>query len=204
MPKDKSASYARIIPAAKKEFLKKGFEKASIRSIAAEADITSAGLYRHFKDKEAMFAALVEPLLKKFSELFELLKTKDYELLEQNNLDVMWSESAELAILLDMIYQNFDEFKLLICRSEGTKYANFVHKFVSIEQKETLAFLEAAREKGFPVKDIKPEELHLLLSAYYAAVFEIVIHDFSREDAEHYLQTLQTFYNPGWRAVLGI
>lgn len=63
MPKDKTQTYERIMTAAKAEFLEKGYEKASIRTIAAAAGITSAALYRHFADKEAMFAALVQPTL---------------------------------------------------------------------------------------------------------------------------------------------
>ena len=63
MPKDKTETHERIIPAAMKIFLEKGFEKATMREIAEEAGITAAGLYRHFVDKEAMFAALVEPVL---------------------------------------------------------------------------------------------------------------------------------------------
>lgn len=144
MPKDKSASHARIVPAARKEFLEKGFEKASMRSIAQAAGITSAGLYRHF-----------------------------------------------------------DEFKLLLCCSSGTRYENFVHDFVTAEQEKTEAFLRAVRETGAAVKEIDSRELHLLLSAYTSAFFEVIIHDFTREEAEHYLATFQQFFYPGWRAVLG-
>ena len=53
MPKDKTETHERIIPAAMKIFLEKGFEKATMREIAEEAGITAAGLYRHFVDKEA-------------------------------------------------------------------------------------------------------------------------------------------------------
>jgi AcrR family transcriptional regulator len=204
MPRDKSASHERIIPAARKEFLKMGFEKASIRTIAAAAGMTSAGLYRHFADKEAMFAALVEPVLTEFRGLFDVFKARDYELLEQGALDAMWEAGADLAAFLDLIYRHFDDFKLLICCSKGTRYEYFVHDYVMIEQKETLAYLEEARRRGVPVKDIRPEELHLLLSAYAAAIFEVVVHDFTREEAQHYLVTLQAFFYPGWRAVLGL
>lgn len=76
VPKDKSASHARIVPAARKEFLEKGFEKASMRSIAQAAGITSAGLYRHFADKEAMFAALVEPLLDELQALYQAMEQR--------------------------------------------------------------------------------------------------------------------------------
>ena len=204
MPRDKSASHERIIPAATKEFLEKGFEKASIRAIAAAAGMTSAGLYRHFADKEAMFASLVEPLLMEFRGLFDVLKARDYELLEQRTLDAMWEKGTDLAAFLDLIYRHFDAAKLLVCCSEGTRYEHFIHDFVMEEQIETLAYLDEARRRGIPVKDIRPEELHLLLSAYATAIFEVVVHDFTREDAQHYLTTLQTFFYPGWRAVLGL
>ena len=40
MPKDKTETHERIIPAAMKIFLEKGFEKATMREIAEEAGIT--------------------------------------------------------------------------------------------------------------------------------------------------------------------
>ena len=41
-----------IIEAAKEEFLQKGYENASMRSIAAKADITVGNIYRYFENKE--------------------------------------------------------------------------------------------------------------------------------------------------------
>lgn len=204
MPKDKTETYQKILPAAMAEFLEKGFEKATMRDIAAAAGITAAGLYRHFADKEAMFAALVEPVLAQFDQWYNQHKAEDYEYLERDDLDSLWNQGTELNMTLDLVYNNFDVFKLLLCRSEGTKYANWLHQFVMLEQKETLAYMEAARQKGIPVRDIKPEELHLLLTAYAGALFEVVVHDFSKEDAIHYLKTLEEFFTPGWRAVLGL
>ena len=63
MPRDKTLSHEKVKKAIKEEFLEKGFEDASIRSIGARAGMTSAGLYRHYADKEAMFNAMVEPLI---------------------------------------------------------------------------------------------------------------------------------------------
>lgn len=204
MPRDKSDSHVRIVAAAKKEFLEKGFEKASMRSIADAAGLTSAGLYRHFADKEAMFAALVAPVLDELEKAYGEIRADNYDSLNRNSLDELWSESAETVYLLDLIYDHFEEFKLLLCCSAGTRYESFVHEFVMIEQRETLAFMEAAKKQGIAVREIREEELHLLLSAYVTAVFEVVVHDFSREDAVHYLKTLQQFFYPGWRAVLGL
>ena len=62
MPRDKSLSHEKVKKAIREEFLEKGYEAASIRSIGARAGMTSAGLYWHYADKEAMYAAVVDPL----------------------------------------------------------------------------------------------------------------------------------------------
>ncbi|MDO5298030.1 MAG: helix-turn-helix domain-containing protein [Clostridia bacterium] len=203
MPRDKSASHARIVPAARAEFLQYGFENASMRRIAQAAGMTSAGLYRHFADKEGMFAALVEPALAQLQAWYEAHKALDYRLLDDLKLDDLWEGDTEVRLMREIVYPNFDAFKLLVCRSEGTRYANFLHELVMLEQRETELFMDEMRRRGLPVKDIRPEELHLLLSAYVSAIFEVVVHDFAQEDAVHYLGTLQAFFIPGWRAVLG-
>ena len=56
MPKDKTGTPQKILPASMEEFLEKGFEGATMRSVAEKAGITAAGLYRHFLDKETMFS----------------------------------------------------------------------------------------------------------------------------------------------------
>lgn len=204
MPKDKTETYHKIMPAAKKEFLEKGFEKATMRDIAKTAGITAAGLYRHFTDKEDMFAALVEPVLTKCRNYCEAVKSKDYEYLAHGDLETMWSQGTELEMILTLVYEHLDIFKLLLCCSEGTRYADFLHDFIVLEQEETLIYMEAARKKGVPVRDINPKELHLLMTAYSKALFEVVVHDFTKEEAIHYLKTFREFFIPGWRAILGL
>ncbi|WP_417047836.1 TetR/AcrR family transcriptional regulator, partial [Dysosmobacter welbionis] len=121
MPKDKTETHERIIPAAMKIFLEKGFEKATMREIAEEAGITAAGLYRHFVDKEAMFAALVEPVLSELQKWCERTRQVDYDFLEQGDLDAMWDSGNDLGLVVEQIYSHFNEFKLLLCCSAGTK-----------------------------------------------------------------------------------
>ena len=51
---------AKILESAKNEFLEKGFINASLRTIASNAGVTTGAMYRHFKDKDALFCALVD------------------------------------------------------------------------------------------------------------------------------------------------
>ena len=57
---------------------------------------------------------------------------------------------------------------------------------------------------GVPVREVEPKELHLLMTAYTNAMFEVVVHDFTKQEARHYLDTLHRFFVPGWRALLGL
>jgi AcrR family transcriptional regulator len=203
LPKDKSATRARIMPAAKKEFLDKGFEKASMRSIAASAGMTSAGLYRHFEDKEAMFAALVQPAVDAIKDMADIQTKQAYRYIDEGNLDAMWIGDTDLSRLINIVYEHFDAFRLMLRSSSGTRFEHIFDEFIEMEQAETLRYMDALRGRGIHVNDIVPEELHLLLNAYYSAFFEIVIHEFPKEDALHYLETLKKFFYPGWRAFLG-
>lgn len=42
------------------------------------------------------------------------------------------------------------------------------------------------------------------MTAYTNAMFEVVVHDFTKQEARHYLDTLHRFFVPGWRALLGL
>ena len=39
-----------------------------------------------------------------------------------------------------------------------------------------LAYMEAARRRGIPVREIDPKELHLLMTAYSNGMYEVVVH----------------------------
>ena len=60
----------RLIEVAKKEFLEKGFEGASIRIIAHEAETSPRAIYTRFENKEELFAAVVEPVYSDFIKMF--------------------------------------------------------------------------------------------------------------------------------------
>lgn len=70
--RDSQGSKARILAAAKKLFLEKGFEAATVRAIAAAAGIHPSLVIRYFHSKEELFLAAIQwdlhlPKLKKIA-----------------------------------------------------------------------------------------------------------------------------------------
>ena len=106
MPKDKTETYHKIIRAAKAEFLEKGFEQASMRNIASAIGMSAAGLYRHFKDKEDLFDALIEPLMQAFAKAYAAQRKRAYRFLEDDgNMEELWMGKNDLTIFLDLMHR---------------------------------------------------------------------------------------------------
>ena len=205
MPRDKSENSKKIIAAAQSEFMKQGFESASMRSIASQVGMTVGALYRHFPNKEELFAALVEPAISELMELYEQFRDKEYEMLKTATLEQLWKESdSETKWLMRFIYDHLDAFKLLICRSQGTRYENFEHELALLEERSTLAYFDKMKEYGLEVTEIPREEFHILVTANVSSVFEAVKHGLSDKEAMHYADTLDAFFSAGWKKILGI
>jgi len=204
MPKDKTDSHIRITEAARKEFLEYGFNDASLRRIAANAGIQVSGLYKHFADKEEMFASLVEPSITGFYKLYHVIEEEYFEGVEQVEDDYAWDGDNETVRLMEYIYDHFEDFKLLVMCAQGTKYENFVHEVAELEEEVTGRYMEELEAKGCSIKHVDPLEMHLLTSAYVEAVFQPVTHNLDRDKAIHFAQTLQDFYRPAWKAFFGI
>lgn len=204
MPRDKTLSHEKVKKAIRDEFLEKGYEDASIRSIGARAGMTSAGLYRHYDDKEAMFNAMVEPLVESIKTWTDRHTGRKYDLLDSGTPKEELFGETFIDLIREVILPRRDEFILLMTRSRGTKYENFVHDYVESNQKEFLEAIRFLKDKGYPVIDISEEELHMLLSAYLTACFEPIIHDFDNDKIDSFLNTVQEFFMPGWLRIMGI
>ena len=204
MPRDKSLSHIRVNKAIMEEFLEKGYEGASIRSIGARAGMTSAGLYRHYADKEAMFEAMVQPLVDEMKRWLKNHTNKKYDIVEGDLTQENIFGESFVDLIRDVILPRRDEFILLMTCSGGTKYENFIHDITEENQKEFLDALKYLKKKGYPVKVVTEEELHMLLSAYLTACFEPIIHDYDEASIEKYLSIIQEFFMPEWMRIMGI
>ena len=204
MPRDKTFSHKKVNKAIKEEFLEKGFQGASIRSIGERAGMSSAGLYRHYPDKEAMFGAMVDPLIDEIKAWTHNHTKKKYSLMDaMAKKDDMFGESF-LDMIREVILPKREEFMLLMQCSGGTRYANFIHDFVIDNQQEFWEAILYLKKQGYPIVDIEEEELHMLLSAFLTACFEPIIHNYDETRIKKYLDTLQEFFMPGWMRIMGL
>lgn len=202
MPRDKTLSHERIIRAAAEEFAEYGYDKASMRRIGSRCGLTAAALYRHFDSKEALFDALVRPALDDLNEWVEDHVARSAAAVGSDAAGAIW-DSTEVDMMRELIYPRMPEYSLLINRSRGSKYESFLNDFVCGHQRKIMPHLAELKRNGFDAKDISEDELHILITAYCTALFEPVVHNYTLEDAVKYLGTVEAFFMPGWKNLMG-
>ncbi|MGP1455660.1 MAG: TetR/AcrR family transcriptional regulator [Treponema sp.] len=201
--KKKNDTYTEILKNAKQEFLQNGFDKASMRSIAAMAGITAGALYRHFPSKEAIFEALVQPLITQtlrigidFSEIaVHLFQAEDNAAIK---------EAIRLSIqnLFALVYSRFDEFKLLFNRSAGTRYENIRHEFVMADVAACKEFITELKKYGTTIHPLSDDQLHLIYSTALTPFFEIITHEYSYEKAQGFMDILTDVMYFCWNKIM--
>src|SRR5699024_9313863 len=108
------------------------------------------------------------------------------------------------ACMYDMLlyaYEHLNEFKLILCCSEGTRFANLIDEMAEIETKCTHDYLEVLRALGRPSPPIDERLEHILITGMFNTFFELIIHEMPLEEAKHYLQEMRAFYTAGWMKI---
>ena len=200
--RNKELHHERIVNAAMAEFLEHGFKDASMRRIASASGMSAAGLYKHFASKEEMFSALVEPAYQGLLSLIHKEANNQKQFVGTGNLGE-WDSGRDARLAVTYIFEHLDAFRLIVCKSQGTKYESFLHDLAVLEEQTTLFFMELLKQQGVQINDFSLKELHLLTTVNVNAVFQTVEHDFTREEALHYADTLDRFFSRAWKEFFG-
>lgn len=192
----------RVLTCAKQEFLDKGYTDASLRTIAAAAGTSTNSIYVRFKDKEGLFCAIVEPVVNGMIELFLKIQENFHQMDSKAQETEMVDYAANgMELLVDYMYDHLDEFRLLLDSSYGTRFHNFVDEMVRIEVEYTYKYMEAV---GYPKQlgDAMTETvLHIVTTAYFEGIFEVVRHGMNREDAKKYIDLLGRYHHTGFETI---
>lgn len=195
----------RINEVAKKEFLEKGFQGASLRNIVKDAGVTTGAFYGYYNSKEELFEALVDDKYQHIMNMYVSTQDefKEYDSAKQQSLMGKVSHDC-LQDMLEYMYENEDEFLMLLTSSTGTKYENMIHEMCEVETKATYDFIKVMEADGKKINPIDPMLIHVLVSAMFGGFFELVIHRDKIKDAKGYLEQLRQFYTSGWSNLFGL
>ena len=197
---DKSLDH-KILSSAKKEFLQYGFAKANLRRICENAGVTTGAVYTRYKGKNGLFSALVQDTITALEAKIHTAKQMSpADSTIQSQRENMQFFNGEMLSLMEFLYAYYDGFRLLRCCAEGSKYFNFLHKFIEDNTDNIWEFLSSNQDKFDYTIKVDKLELHLMLTTYWSAIFEPIQHEFSKERAIHYCEIMTDFFS--WQSIL--
>lgn len=195
----------KILDCAKEEFMEKGFEGASMRSIAEKSGYTTGMIYARFADKSELFKELVSDAANKLFDFFTISEDEFADLPPESQYKEMHSYvGVKVDEMIDIIYDNFDAFKLIVCKSAGSGYEYYIDKMIDVETKNTVRFIDTLNRAGIKMNEVRADLSHMLSSAMFNGIFEVVAHDLPKEEACSYIKQIQEFFNAGWDKLLGL
>ena len=184
-----------LIEAAKREFLEKGYNKASLRSICADAGVTTGALYFFFENKADLFAAIVDPPLKGLKEILFRHFAEDVEeakkLKSLDDIDLDHSEISDR--IVGYIYENYDSFLMLLTASENTVYENVVDEFVIMLERSIPPMIAVIR--GYTCDEYMAHWMaHISIDAF----LHVIRHEKDVNSAKIRLRSILNYLVIGW------
>lgn len=188
----------------KAEFLAKGYKDASLREIVKKSGFTLGAFYGYYPNKEALFADIVGGAAEAMYTLYRKAHTDFAELPPHRQIEELdASTGSSMLLMIELIVGEMDLFKLIFFRSAGTRYENYLQRFIDLEMDSTRSFIDTIKAQGHPI-DVDEEIIHILASAMLTGMMEVVDHGMAKDKAVRYISQLRDFYSAGWHHLLGV
>lgn len=201
--KEEKETKEKLLLSAKREFVDKGYMGASLRNICKNAGVTTGALYFFFDDKEDLFAALVQEPLDRLYNVMMQHYSVELELYHNTTVDIEdHSEDIEAANqIIHYLYQYYEEFQLVLTKSQGSRFENSVDRFVTItEQHYRKLTDEYVQKLGMPKVD--DYLLHWMSHMHIDVFVHMLTHEVSEENAINHMSNIIRYLASGWSGML--
>lgn len=170
-----------ILKAALQEFYDKGYKSAAMRNIAEKAKIPTGLIYSYYKNKEALFCAVLSPVLYDWQ---RVLAAKHDEH-DDEIYGLSWTETECLINL----FEHRQEFIILVDKSEGTKYEH--------EKERFIGEIETHLNKHRKDENTEIVFIHIIANNFVDGMMQIMYHYKGKEWAVMMLHKLSKMYLSG-------
>jgi len=178
-----------LLKAGREEFLDKGFERASLRKICEKAGVTTGAVYFFFENKEDLFHQIVAGTVKQLDSLAKELTAEEFE--------GSGASSASDQKLMEFLWNNRREVKLLLEKAEGTRYETFKDEiFSQMETNFSLFF-----QKYGNLKEDK-NLTRVLVEMRMRGYMELIYGGYSLEEVLRLSELIGYYADSGFQSLL--
>ncbi len=193
----------RLIQSARDEFIINGFIKADLKSICENAGVTTGAVYKRYKGKEELFQAVVREAIDKMDGFVKLRSEIDFSNLSDEQIRDTWLMNEEYVLeMFRMIWDFRKDLVILLEKSAGTAYENYAHDFAFRMTKAYMQYYLETKRRGLAKTEITEEQMHILCSSFWTAIYEPFIHKMTWKKIEEHCKVVCRYFN--WADAIGL
>lgn len=186
----------RLLESARKEFMEHGFLKAELKTICDNAGVTTGAVYKRYKGKEELFCAVVKDTADTLNDFVSLRTQLEFSGMTDKEVRETWIMNERFMLdLFRMLWKIRSDFVLLLEKSAGTAYENYGHDFALRMTKAYMQYYLEAKKRGLAQADISREEMHVLCTSFWTAIYEPFVHKMTWKEIEAHCKVMCRFYD---------
>lgn len=188
----------RLLESASRKFLSNSYQKASLRTICRNAGVTTGALYFFFKDKSALFNALVKDAAEAVMQMLYI----SYEEEVYGNTDQLMDMAHDIRFAQELISfydAHKTALKLLFNCSWGSAYQDFTEQIIAYLVKRNMKIIYGMVKDDDTV--FNACTLHWLSQIQVEAFLHRLSHHYSQEQALHQIRIVVTFLRGGFEGL---
>ncbi|NFN85645.1 TetR/AcrR family transcriptional regulator [Clostridium sporogenes] len=196
----------KLLISAQSEFLKYGYDKASLRTICKNVGLTTGALYFFFDNKEELFESLVKKVAKSFKEIISIFVEREKEnyknILNGKYIDNPHCHIEHEKKFMRYMYTNKNAFILLAMKSQGSSYENYYNEVLQLVERSFSEFLELYNSKISENSHITEYTIHCLVSWRMNSYINVLNSDLTLHEALAQAEVIANYAVGGWRKIM--
>ena len=196
----------KLLISAQNEFLKYGYEKASLRTICKNVGLTTGALYFFFNNKEDLFKSLVKKIANSFKKIIcAFVEKENYKNIWNGNckyIDNLNYHVEHEKKFMKYMYANKTAFILLVMKSQGSCYENYYNEVLQLVEEVFREFLELYKCKTSRNPNINEYTIHCLVSWRMHSYINVLNSDLTLHEALTQAEVIANYAVGGWNRIM--
>lgn len=201
MKQDKETKL-KLLQSARKEFMEKGYTKASLRTICKNAGVTTGALYFFFEDKEDLFESVTKETVNGIYQIMQAHFQDERDMIDNGML--LTPASAEsgndfevVEMIIHQMYLHRDDVLLVLTKSQGTDLENIADRFIETAEQHYRAMAKEM-QAAYPGAVFDDRFIHWLAHEQIDAFIYMITHIDNEQEAVRYMNQAVTYMMAGW------
>ncbi len=188
-------TYVRILKSAQEEFYEKGYQKASLRQICSNADVTTGALYFFFKNKDDLFIHVISEACEFILEALKIHYQNELVAIAQGAFGEEEEDIRAVYQLLDYYYDHQEVCQIVLKHRDYPYVVEFFDKLTALLDKQTILIFQ-------DYKELDSFTVHWLSHLQIDAFMHIISHDLDINEAKQQLNIMIHFLRAGFESLI--